>query len=196
MQIHKQRRVLPDDVRQDPQLDQAAHHPNSPVPHQHLARGLILKEEVGNGICDLFLHLLSSADPEGGGSLMCPTCIKTAGSACADVSAVTTTNVWSSWSREVWKRTSYFSLSVLPLPPTLSLSLLFLSDFHRATLAFLICPSYFSHHCITWLFGVMLHTKQMESLFCFLPPSPARNAIDPYHLPEKWQHSLCYQFKH
>lgn len=61
--------VLPNDVNQDPQLDQTAHHSHSPVPHQHLARGLILEEEVREGAGDLALHLLSSADPRRGGSL-------------------------------------------------------------------------------------------------------------------------------
>lgn len=60
--------LLPDDVSQDPQLDHTAHHPNPPVPHQHLAWGLILKEEVREGVGDLALHLLS-ADPQRGGSL-------------------------------------------------------------------------------------------------------------------------------
>lgn len=60
---------LPDDVSQDPQLDQTAHHSHPPVPNQHLARGLILKEEVRDGIGDLALHLLSPADPQRGGSL-------------------------------------------------------------------------------------------------------------------------------
>lgn len=59
--------VLPDDVGQDPQLDQTAHHSHPPVPHQHLARGLILKEEVGESVGDLALHLLSWADPQTGG---------------------------------------------------------------------------------------------------------------------------------
>lgn len=67
--------VLPNDVSQDPQLDQATHHSHPPVPHQHLARGLILEEEVGEGAGDLALHRLSvSADPRRGeqGSLSSP----------------------------------------------------------------------------------------------------------------------------
>lgn len=51
--------VLPDDVNQNPQLDEPAHHSHPPVPHQHLAGSLILKEEVGEGAGDLVLHLLS-----------------------------------------------------------------------------------------------------------------------------------------
>lgn len=62
-------RVLPYDVSQDPQLDQPAHHSHPPVPHQHLARGLVLKEEVGEGVGDVALHLLSVTDPQRGGSL-------------------------------------------------------------------------------------------------------------------------------
>ncbi len=62
-------RVLPDDVGKDPQLDQTAHNSHPPVPHQHLARGLVLKEEVGDGVGDMALHLLSLADPQRGGSL-------------------------------------------------------------------------------------------------------------------------------
>lgn len=183
MQIHKQRRVLPDDVCQDPQLDQAAHYPNSPVPHQHLARGLILKEEVGNGICDLFLHLLSSANPEGGGSFMCPTCIKTAGSACADVCAVTTTNVWSSWSREVLKRTSYFSLCVLPLPPTLSLSSLslWLPQGHSSLSHLSIIFFTSLHHSAIWGYAahkangiLVLFFTSFSWSECDWPLSPAR----------------------
>lgn len=60
--------VLPDDVNQDPQLDEPAHHSHPPVPHQHLARGLVLKEEVRQGAGDLVLHLFSPADPQTGGS--------------------------------------------------------------------------------------------------------------------------------
>lgn len=51
--------VLPNDVNQNPQLDEPAHHSHPPVPHQHLAGSLILKEEVGEGAGDLVLHLLS-----------------------------------------------------------------------------------------------------------------------------------------
>lgn len=61
--------LSPDDVGQDPQLDETADHADPPVPHQHLPRGLVLKEEVGDGVCDLALHLLSSAGPWRGGSL-------------------------------------------------------------------------------------------------------------------------------
>lgn len=64
--------VLPDNVGQDPQLDETAHHAHPPVPHQHLAWGLILKEEVREGIGDVALHHLSSADPQRGGSLSSP----------------------------------------------------------------------------------------------------------------------------
>lgn len=68
--------VLPNDVSQNPQLDQPAHHSHPPVPHQHLAGGLVLEEEVGEGTGDLVLHLLSPADPQGTGSLsLHPTCI-------------------------------------------------------------------------------------------------------------------------
>lgn len=63
------RRVLPNDVYQNPELDQTAHYANPPVPHQHLAWGLVLKEKVREGIGDLALHLLSLTDPQRGGSL-------------------------------------------------------------------------------------------------------------------------------
>lgn len=66
---------LPDDVSQHPELDQTAHHPHPPVPHQHLAGGLILKEEVREGVGDLALHLLP-ADPQRRGSLG-PVCTET-----------------------------------------------------------------------------------------------------------------------
>ncbi|MEQ2296832.1 hypothetical protein AMECASPLE_028428 [Ameca splendens] len=65
-------RVLPNDVNQDPELDEPAHHSHPPVLHQHLARGLVLKEEVRQGTGDLVPHLLSSADPQTGGSLLSP----------------------------------------------------------------------------------------------------------------------------
>lgn len=61
--------LSPDNVGQDPQLDETADHADPPVPHQHLPRGLVLKEEVGDGVGDLALHLLSSAGPWRGGSL-------------------------------------------------------------------------------------------------------------------------------
>lgn len=49
---------LHNDVSQDPKLDQTAHDTDPPVPHQHLAWGLILEKEVGDGVSDLALHLL------------------------------------------------------------------------------------------------------------------------------------------
>lgn len=65
-------RFIPNDVNQDPQLDQTAHHSHSPVLHQYLPRGLVLKEEVRDGVGDLAFHLLSSADPQRGGSISSP----------------------------------------------------------------------------------------------------------------------------
>lgn len=51
--------ILPNDVSQDPQLNETTHHSHPPVSHQHLARGLIFKEEVRQGIGDLVLHLVA-----------------------------------------------------------------------------------------------------------------------------------------
>lgn len=63
---------LPNDVSQDPQLDEPTHHSHPPVPHQHLAGGLVLKEEVREGVTDLALHLLSPVDPQRPGSVLSP----------------------------------------------------------------------------------------------------------------------------
>lgn len=88
------------------------------------------KSEMASVICFfIFYHWLTQRE-EG---LSCPTWIKTAGSACADVSAFTT-NVWSSWSRELLKRTSYFSLSLSSpfLPLSLSSLSLWLPQGHSS----------------------------------------------------------------
>lgn len=52
----RKKAVLPNDVTQDPELNEAAHYSNPLASHQYLSWSLILKEEVCKGTGDGILH--------------------------------------------------------------------------------------------------------------------------------------------